>query len=437
MSSVQPQTRKIVTALVCQLAGSTAFGEQRDPEVLDATMNRYFAEVRATIERHGGIVDKFIGDVVMAVFGIPRVREDDALRALRAAVEIRDRLPGIAEEVGVALQSRIGINTGLVLAGGAENVATGDSVGLAARLQRTAPLGEILLGSETLRLVRDAVAVKPLEALALTDSSGSVPAFRLVGLDPLARGVARRFDVPLVGRQRELSGLREAWDRAVGGSGCHLFTVLGEAGVGKSRLVAELLADVGDATTVLRGRCLHYGEGITFWPLIEALTALDGEAAPVLELLASGSVATPEELFLEVRRLLESLALQRPVIVHVDDLQWAEPTLLDLLDHVVDLSRGAPILLLCAARLELLEHRPVWGGGKLNATTTLLEPLDASDCETLIDQLADDLDPEPRARVISASEGNPLFVQEMVALIRERGTVGRSGDDPGAARPAP
>jgi tetratricopeptide (TPR) repeat protein len=386
-------------------------------------MNRYFAEVRAMIERHGGIVDKFIGDAVMAVFGIPRVREDDALRALRAAVEIRDRLPGIAEEVGVALQFRIGINTGLVLAGGAGNVATGDSVNLAARLQRSASPGEILLGSETLRLVRGAVVVEPLQPLARTDRSGSVPAFRLLGLDPLAPGFARRFDVPLVGRQRELSLLREAWIRAVGGSGCHLFTVLGEAGVGKSRLVAELLAGVGDATAVLRGRCLHYGEGITFWPLIEALTALGGEAQPVLELLDSGSVSTPEELFLEVRRLLESLALERPVIVHVDDLQWAEPTLLDLLDHVVDLSRGAPILVLCAARLELLEHRPGWGGGKLNATTALLEPLGASDCETLIDQLADDLDPDARARVIGASEGNPLFLQEMVGLIRERGTV--------------
>ena len=392
-SSVQRQTRKVVTALCCDLTGAMAGGEERDPEVLNATMNRYSAEMRATIERHGGTVEKFIGDGLMAMFGIPRVREDDALRALRAAVEIRDRLPGIADEEGVALRLRIAVNTGLVLAGGADNAAAGDSVNLAARLQRTASPGEILLGSETLRLVRDAVKVEALAPLVLTKKSDSVSAFRLVGFNPFAPGFARRFDVALVGRRRELQLLREAWDRAIGGSGCHLFTVLGEAGVGKSRLVAELLAGVGDATVVLRGRCLHYGEGITFWPLIEALSALGGRAQAVLELLDGGSVETREELFLEVRRLLESLAAERPVILHVDDLQWAEPMLLDLLDHVVDLSRGAPILLLCAARLELLENRPGWGGGKLNATSALLEPLDAGDCGTLIDQLADDLDP--------------------------------------------
>ena len=206
-----------------------------------------------------------------------------------------------------------------------------------------------------------------------------------------APGVARHLDRPLVGRERELALLRAGWDRTVQESGCHLFTLLGVAGVGKSRLVSELLASIGDAATALSGRCLHYGEGITFWPLIEALTPAGETAAVVLEHLGSGGAATPEELFFEVRRLLESLATQQPVVLHVDDLQWAEPMLLDLLDHVVELSRGAPILVLCTARPELLEERPAWGGGKLNATTVLLEPLAAGECEALLDQLGDGL----------------------------------------------
>jgi tetratricopeptide (TPR) repeat protein len=206
-------------------------------------------------------------------------------------------------------------------------------------------------------------------------------------------------------------------------SGCHLFTLLGVAGVGKSRLVSELLASIGDAATALSGRCLHYGEGITFWPLLEALSPAGEAAARVLEYLGGGGAATPEELFFEVRRLLESLATQQPVVLHVDDLQWAEPMLLDLLDHVVELSRGAPILVLCAARPELLEERPAWGGGKLNATTVLLEPLSARECEALLDHLGDGLAADARARVVAASEGNPLFLEEMAALTHERGTI--------------
>jgi tetratricopeptide (TPR) repeat protein len=248
-----------------------------------------------------------------------------------------------------------------------------------------------------------------------------VSGFRLLAVDPLAPGLARRLDAPLIGRERELDVLREAWDRAVREQGCHLFTLLGMAGVGKSRLVAELLSGVGEAATVLRGRCLHYGEGTTFWALAEALTAVAEPAAPVLERLDSGGAAVPQELFWEVRRLLESLALERPVILHIDDLQWAQPMLLDLLDSVTDLSRGAPILLLCAARPELLEDRTSWGGGKLNASAVLLEPLDAADSARLLDQLGDGLDQAARSRVIAASEGNPLFLEEMVGLARERG----------------
>jgi class 3 adenylate cyclase/tetratricopeptide (TPR) repeat protein len=416
------RARKVVTVLFCDVTGSTALGEELDPEALFGVMNRYFEELRAIIERHGGTVAKFIGDAVMAVFGIPRVHEDDALRAVRAAAEIRTRLPAIAQAVGVELRFRTGINTGLVLVGGGENLAIGDAVNVAARLEQAAQPGEILLGDATHRLVRDAVEVEPLEALSLKGKSEPVASFRLLAVDPLAPGLARRFDVPLVGRERELRLLREAWDRAVAEEGCHLFTLLGAAGVGKSRLVAELLSDVGDGARVLAGRCLPYGEGITFWPLLEALTGAGEETEAVRERLRSGGTATPHELFLEVRLMLESLAAERPVLVYVDDLQWAEPLLLDLVDHIVELSRDAPILILCTARPELLEDRPAWGGGKLNATTTMLEPLGTAECEALLVELGDDLDPPARARVVSASEGNPLFLEEMSALARETGS---------------
>jgi class 3 adenylate cyclase len=422
--SVPPrQARKVVTALFCDVTGSTALGEELDPEALHAVMNRYFGELRAAIERHGGTVDKFIGDAVLAVFGIPRVREDDALRAVRAAAEIRERLPAVAEEAGVALSFRTAINTGVVLVGEGENLAIGDALNVAARLEQAAAPGEILLGDETLRLVRDAVEVESLEPLMLKGKSAPVHAFRLVRIDPLAPGLARHLDRPLIGRERELGVLTAAWDRTVQESGCHLLTLLGVAGVGKSRLVLELLASIGDGATVLSGRCLHYGEGITFWPLLEALTPAGETAAPVLEHLRSGGAATPEELFFEVRRLLESLASRRAVLLHIDDLQWAEPMLLDLLDHVVELSRDSAILVLCSARPELLEARPTWGGGKLNAATMLLEPLAAGECEALLNGLGDGLVADVRARVVAASEGNPLFLEEMVALTYERGAI--------------
>jgi class 3 adenylate cyclase/tetratricopeptide (TPR) repeat protein len=417
------QARKIVTALFCDVTGSTALGEQLDPEVLRAVMNRYFAEIRAIVERHGGTVDSLHGDAVMAVFGIPQVREDDALRAVRAAAEIRERLPGLAREVGVALRFRTGVNTGLVLMGEGDNLAVGDAVNVAARLEQTAAPGEIVLGAQTLRLVRDAVQAEPLEPLTLKGKSLPVTAFRLLRVDPLAPGVARHLDAPLIGRERELQLLRDAWERTVRERGCHLFTLLGMAGVGKSRLVGELLSQVGDGATVLRGRCLPYGEGITFWPLVEALTPVGEPARAVLHHLSRGGVAAAEEMFWEARRLLESLAGERPVILHVDDLQWAQPMLLDLLDHVADLSRGAPILMLCTARPELLEDRAAWGAGKLNASTALLQPLDAPSSERLLAQLGNELGAAARERVIAASQGNPLFLEEMVALARDDGTV--------------
>jgi class 3 adenylate cyclase len=418
-----PARRKVVTALFCDVMISSQPGEELDPEALQDVLARCLGELRSTIERHGGTVEKFRGDAAMAVFGVPQVHEDDALRAVRAAAEIRERLPDLADEVGVELRLRTGVNTGLVLMAEGENLAIGDAINVAARLEQAAQPAEILLGEQTLRLVRDAVEVDVLEPLELKGKPTRTPAYRLVRVDPAAPGIARHLDVPLVGRKRELGLLRSAWDRTVEESGCHLFTLLGVTGVGKSRLVSELLGEVGEQAAVLQGRCLHYGEGITLWPLIEALSPVAEPARDVLERLSTGGVAVPEELFFEVRGLLESLALERPVVLHVDDLQWAEPMLLDLLDHVVDLSRSVPILVLCSARPELLDARPDWGGGKLNATSTLLEALDTIDCERLLDQLGDGLLPDLRSRVVAASEGNPLFLEEMAALAREHEIV--------------
>jgi class 3 adenylate cyclase/tetratricopeptide (TPR) repeat protein len=415
--------RKVVTVLFCDVVGSTALGEKLDPEALRDLLTRYFEAISATVGRHGGIVQKFAGDAVLAVFGIPRVHEDDALRAVRAAVEIRDGARSVAEDVGTELRLRTGVNTGLVVTDEGRTLAVGDAVNVAARLEQAAQPGDILLGSETLRLVRDAVEVEPLEPLTLKGKTEPVPAFRLLSLDPVAPGLARDLDVPLVDRVRELRLLREVWARTVAQSECQLFTLVGSAGVGKSRLVEELLVQLEGAAMSLRGRCLHYGEGITFWPIFEALTGAGEPAQPALEHLSRGGAATPEELFWEVRRLLESLAAQRPVVLHVDDMQWAEPMLVELLDNLVELSRGAPILLVCTARPELLEDQPGWRAGKLDSTTIRLEPLPAADCEQLLEELGDDLSPEARARVVRRSEGNPLFLREMAVLARERAAI--------------
>ena len=415
------EQRKTLTILFCDVAGSTALGEQLDPEALRRVMRRYFDEMSAVVERHGGTVEKFIGDAVLAVFGVPTVREDDALRAVRAAAEIRERLPALADELGVALNFRTGINTGEVVVGAGQTLATGDAMNVAARLEQAAPAGEIYIGADTRRLVRDAVEVETVEPLDLKGKAEPVPAFRLVSVDFAADALARRLDAPLVGRDRELELLRGAYDRAVREGSSQLFTLLGSAGAGKSRLTAELIAGIGGEATVVRGRCLHYGDGVTFWPLVEILMQLGEPAAEVLDRISEGATGVAAELFWDVRRLFEQLAAERPLVAVFDDLQWAEPMLLDMLDHIADLSRGVPILLLCVARPELLDERQGWGGGKVNSTTLLLEPLDAVECEELLAGLGDGLDPATAQRIVRACGGNPLFLEEMVALVRDGG----------------
>jgi class 3 adenylate cyclase len=405
------ESRKVVTVLFCDLVGSTSLGESTDPEALRARMRRYFEDLRTILERHGGSVEKFVGDAVMAVFGIPVSHEDDALRAVRAAWEMR-------EVVTVhGLEARIGINTGEVVVGGeGETLVTGDAVNVAARLEQAAPAGEVLIGAETRLLVRDAVRAEPVEPLALKGKAEPVTAFRLDEVLAGTRPVARHLERPIVGRAREQQRLRRDYEDAVADRTCRLFTLLGPAGIGKSRLIAAFLEHAASAADVLHGRCIHYGEGITYWPLVEILMAIGVDPETVLGTSAA-------ETQLAFRRLLEARAAERAQIVVLDDIQWAEPTFLDLVEHVADLSRDAPIFLLCVARTELLDARPGWGGGKVNATSLLLEPLGEEDCNELIRNLLADarLDHGTRDRIVATSEGNPLFVEEMLAMVREQG----------------
>jgi class 3 adenylate cyclase len=409
------EVRKTVTVVFCDVTGSTALGESTDPEALRGLLVGYFERMRGIVERHGGSVEKFIGDAVMAVFGVPAAHEDDALRACRAAVEMRDALP----ELGVA--GRIGVNTGEVVTGTEERLATGDAVNVAARLEQAAQPGEVLVGAETLRLVRAVVEVGEERWLELKGKAEPVLSYPLLAV---TGELERRFATPMVGRRNELARLQNVFAQAVHDRSCQLFTVLGSAGVGKSRLAAEFLA--GLEARVVRGRCLSYGEGITYWPVVEILKQLDslpaGDAArPLRSLLGeTEEPASAEEIAWGFRKLLEQEAQTKPLVCVFDDLHWAEETLFDLVEHVADLARDAPILLLCMARPELLERRPSWGGGKWNATTVLLEALDATETETLLSELGE-VPEELHDRIVQVAEGNPLFLEEMLALVRDTG----------------
>lgn len=450
------EARRPVTVLFCDLSGSTELGERLDAEPLRDVMQRYYDEMRLPIERHGGRIEKFIGDAVVAVFGVPATHEDDALRAVRASWEMREALGRLNKELerdhGVTLHIRQGINSGEVLDRGGH--VLGDPVNVAARLEQAAGPGEILLAESTRRLVRDAVVVEAIEPLTLKGKSAPEVAWRLGDLIQGAEPIARRLDSPMVGRDRELRLLRDAFDRAVLERSCHLFTVLGSAGVGKSRLARELERTAAGAS-VFRGRCLPYGQGITYWPLreiiaqacrlnaahtadeattrIAALIGDDQEARIVGRNVAaiagvSGASLPGEEIAWSVRRFFESLARNRPAVVVFEDIHWAEPAMLDVIDHVAELARDAPLLLVCPARPELLEARPAWGGGKPNATSISLEPLSAEDSEQLVYNLLGEI-PMPEAlsrRIADAAGGTPLFVEEMIGMLIDDGLLRRA-----------
>jgi class 3 adenylate cyclase/tetratricopeptide (TPR) repeat protein len=456
-----PSVRKTVTAVFSDVTGSTALGERLDPEALRALMTRYFEEMRTVLERHGGTVEKFIGDAVVAVFGVPHVHEDDALRAVRAAAEMRERVVALNEELerdwGASIEVRTGVNTGEVVAGdpaSGQSFATGDTVNVAARLEQAAEPGEILLGEPTYRLVRDAVEVEPVAPLALKGKTEGVPAWRLLSVSPAAPGLARRLDSPLVGRTNELELLEQAFRRAAHERKPQLVTVLGEAGVGKSRLTEELVALCGEQATVLRGHCLPYGEGITFWPVAEVLkqasgideedspeearakiAALlaDGEDTRLIAERAAGALGLSEtggaiqETFWAVRKLLEALAGRTPVVVVFDDIHWAEASFLDLIEYLAGWTTDAPLLLLCLARPELLETRPTWESAHAQSTVVRLEPLTAGESEALVSNLIGQaqLAEEIAIRITKAAEGNPLFVEEFLRMLVDDGLLRR------------
>ena len=436
--------RKTVTVLFACLMDLEPEGEGLDAEARRRVSDRCLEDMRGVLERHGGTVEAYPGDALMAVYGVPRLHEDDAVRAVRAALELGEGIDTLGDEFGRALglrpRVRIGVGTGEVIAetGTAAPAApAGDAVNVAKRLEERAAAGEILLDERTHLLVRGFAETEPLP------EPGS--AVRLLDLRPDGER-PRGLESPLVGRAGQIEALARAFDTAVAARTCHLVTVLGAAGVGKSRLVEEFTSGLGDAATVVGGRCLPYGEGITFWPLAEIVAGLpepladqladDPQADAIAEVVSEavghgGSTgATSEKIFWAVRRLFEAMARRRPLVVVVDDLQWAEATFLDLVEHVADLARDAPIVVLCMARPELLDARPGWGGGKLNAASIHLDALGPDDTRELVTNLLGQatLPREPADRLAATCEGNPLFAEELLSMLIDEGRLRREQD---------
>jgi class 3 adenylate cyclase/tetratricopeptide (TPR) repeat protein len=460
-AKIGEEARKIVTVLFSDVAGFTRIGEELDPESVHRIMGLFFKEMRAVVERHEGSVEKFIGDAVVGLFGVPRLHEDDALRAVRAAYEMRDVLPKLNEEFesrwGVAINTRTGLNTGEVVSGDpsrGESFVVGDSVNVAARLQQSAQPGEILIGEATYRLVRDAVVAERVGPRELKGKTEPVLAWRLLEVVEGAPGWTRRLDSPLVGREGELQSLQETFLGTVSVGSCQLITLIGSAGVGKSRLANEFLSTLGDRATVVQGRCLPYGEGITFWPItgvlrdaaginpedptdvarakISDLLPPVGDAALVDDRLAAllGGQAPSgiQETFWALRKLFEHLGSRRPLVVLFEDIHWGEPTFLDLLEYLADWIRGSPVLMVCLARPELLEARPGWMTAKPNAMLISLQRLTESESEGLIKNLIGgaELVEQVPARIAEVAEGNPLFVEETLRMLVDDGLLHRS-----------
>ena len=454
------EVRKTVTLIFSDLKDSTALGERLDNEALHEVKERYFSAMAAEIKRHGGKIEKYIGDAIMAVFGLPRAHEDDALRAVRAAIGMKAVLNGLNEQLtsrfGVVLANRTGVNTGEVVAlddpSADQKLATGDAVNVTARLEQAAPANEIYIGEVTYRLVRDAVEVEPVEPLALKGKSQPVAAYRLIsahGQD----GNVRRHDTPVVGRDEELAVLQRAWETVVTDRRAGLVTVIGDAGVGKSRLVRELLDRVGGRARIIFGRCLAYGEGITFWPLremvVEAAKVLQDDSPEVArekilacvgdddvaDRLASATGLSARqfplhEIYWGARRFMQLLAREGPVVAMIDDIHWAEPAFLDLLEHLLETVEDAPVLMLATARHELLEERANWGERE-RSNRLVLQPLADSAAEQVVTNLigAAGLPEALIKRIVDAAEGNPLYVEQMLAMLIDTGAVRQEGGE--------
>ena len=452
------EVRKTVTLVFTDLKDSTALGERLDSEALHEVKERYFAAMAEQIERHGGKIEKYIGDAIMAVFGLPRAHEDDALRAVRAAVGMRDKLnelnAGLEKRFAVTLAARTGVNTGEVVAlddpTADQKLATGDAVNVTARLEAAAPANQIYIGEVTYRLVRDAVEAEEVEPLTLKGKSQPVSAYRIISAAGLY-GNERRIDTPVVGRDAELAALRSAWGAAVATRRAHLVTVIADAGTGKSRLVRELMDRVRAGTRLVFGRCLAYGEGITFWPLREMVVAAAGIErddtpetaydkllecvgdADVADRLASAAGLSPRQFPLHeinwgARRFMQCLAKDGPVLAMIDDIHWAEPAFLDLIENLIDTIEDAPVLLVATSRHDLLEAHAEWGQRE-RSTRLVLNPL--SD-EAAIQVVRNLLGPAglPEAlvkRIVAAAEGNPLYVEQMLSMLVDSGAASADG----------
>jgi DNA-binding SARP family transcriptional activator len=400
--------RKTVTMLHSQLVGANALSERLDPELLQAVFDRFVSAARSAVERHGGTLETMPGDSVTAVFGVPAAREDDALRAVRAAVGLSETLAAAGGDKADRLVAQTGVSTGQVFVGGATGgrIATGATVELADRLAKAAGPGEIVLDEDTRVLAGDSLTVEARD-------EGT---FRVVSLIADAGTRPLRLESPMVGRERQLTALQRAFRDAVDDAGCHLFTVFGAAGVGKSRLVRELVDTLGPDGPL----------GATSL-VLTAETVAATQVAEVLGLVAEEAPAT--EISRAARTLLSALARSRPLVLVFDDLQWAQPPFLDLIEHVAERSRDAALLIVCLARPELLDLRPTWGGGKPNASSTSLDPLTDEECERLVDNLLGDSDlPEPvRAHIIRSAAGNPLFVEELLGTLVDQAVLRHEG----------
>ena len=451
------EVRKTASIVFCDLKGSTSLGENLDAEALREILSLYFHEMQLVLERHGGVVEKYIGDAIMAVFGLPNAHEDDALRAVRAANEMQQALLGVNDrleaEWGIRLENRTGVNTGEVVAGEAslgQRLVIGDAVNTAARLEQAAPLGGILLGESTYRLVKDAVEAEPVAPLEVKGKSKPVSAYRLVAVGEPDHAISRHFDSPLVGRIQELNRLDVALDRAEREGLAQLVTVFGPAGVGKSRLLREFLHRTTERAVQLRGRCLSYGEGITFWPLVEVVREAAGineddslsDARERLGLLVGADVAQRlaaaiglseetfpvQETFWGVRRMLEMLARGQATVVLIEDIHWAEDTFLELLRHLVD-TVEAPLVLLCSSRPDLLEEHAEWGqeGDRIYNVTLDLLSWDESE-QVVANFLGSSVEERVSARIAEAAEGNPLFVEQMLSMFIDDSILIREAD---------
>ncbi len=461
--SERREERKVVTVLFADLVGFTSRAERLDPEDVRAVLAPYWERLRAELERFGGTVEKFIGDAVMALFGAPVSHEDDPERAVRAALAIRD---WAREEDD--LQVRIAVNTGeaLVLLGArpaeGEGMAAGDVVNTAARLQSAAPVNGVLVGETTYRATREAIDYEEREPVSAKGKSEPIPVWEAIqarsrfGVD-----LDQRALLPLVGRARELETILGAFDRARTERETQLVTLVGVPGIGKSRLVAELFATLDaqpDLVWWRQGRALPYGEGVSFWALAEMVKAQagiqDNDDADAAEeklrasvdatvdaddrgwvaqhLLPLVGVEQPddtgdrrEEGFAAWRRYLEGLAEQRPLILVFEDLHWADDGLLDFVDHLADWAGSVPLLVLGTARPELLERRPGWGGGKLNATTLALTPLADEEAAQIIQAVLEQalLPAETQQALLERAGGNPLYAEQFARLFVERGSA--------------